>query len=275
MAKYLILAGSNFLGTPNQLSGCINDLANVRAAAEARGFAVLADLRDHAMTAANWKAALLAAAACAQAGDLVLHMHSHHGAQIEDPAEPEGLAEVWCPDDFDWSPEHMIEDHWMGQLVASLAAGALWVDWADCCHAGDSLRTFWGKGERPRYIENPALRGWIFNTVSRPMVVAGPDRRGILLAACRSDQTSADAVIDGQACGAFTAKMLAAGAIANTDTYGELLAAATLGLQLGGFNQRPELDCPTGGDALVSFTEPGNARFWPQPLARALTGGAA
>lgn len=256
MSKFALFAGSNFLGTPNQLAGCVNDVINVRARAEAAGFTTLADLRDHAMTTVAWKAALTAAAACAQPGDIVLHMHSHHGAQIQDPDEPNGLAEVWCPDDFDWSPEKMIEDKWMGALVASLAPGVLWVDWADCCHAGDSLRTLWGPGERPRYIPNPALKSWLGDFLSRPMVVAGPDRRGILLAACRSNQTSADTVLDGQPCGAFTGKMLASGALALQQTYHGLMAETTEALALGGYDQRPELDCPTGGDQLIAFAEP-------------------
>jgi len=256
MSKLALFAGSNFLGTPNQLAGCVNDVINVRVRAEAAGFVVTGDLRDHAMTCANWKAALQAIAAQAKAGDIVLHMHSHHGAQIQDPGEADGLAEVWCPDDFDWSPERMIEDKWMGELIASLAPGVLWVDWADCCHAADSLRALWGPGERPRFIPNPKLFGWLGNLLSRPMVVAGPDRRGILLAACRSNQTSADTVLDGQPCGAFTGKMLASGALNAPRTYGGLMTETAEALALGGYDQRPELDCPTGGDRLEAFAEP-------------------
>lgn len=94
--RYAILAGSNFVGTPNELQGCINDIIDVRALIEPSGIKIVADLRDHDMTTSNWKAAMTEVASLAKDGDVIFHSHSHHGAQIQDTSEEDGLAEVFC-----------------------------------------------------------------------------------------------------------------------------------------------------------------------------------
>ena len=53
--RYAVLAASNFLDTPNKLQGCINDLINMKALIEPSGIKILAELRDHDMTAVNWR----------------------------------------------------------------------------------------------------------------------------------------------------------------------------------------------------------------------------
>ena len=246
--RYAILAGSNFVGTQNQLEGCINDLKDVREIIEPTGVIILADLRDKQMTTANWKAALQKAASIAVAGDVIGHFHSHHGAQIKDYNDPDGLAEIYCPDDFDWSTEHMITDKWMAALLKTLKPGVVWLDWADCCHAGDSLKAFWDKDERPKYIPNPELEGIKFKSVSGPMVVSGADRNGILLAACRSGQTSSDCRMGGRPCGAFTNAMISSVNNLPNGNYEEMMIRATQLLSLNGFEQRPEIDAKPGDE---------------------------
>jgi hypothetical protein len=252
--RYAILAGSNYIGTANQLAGCLNDLSNVRQLIEPTGITILADLRGKDMSTVNWKEALREACSKAQPGDTVFHMHSHHGTQIKDPSESDGLSEVYCPNDFDWSPEKMITDKWMAGLMKAVNPQAIWVDHSDCCHAGDSLRTLWCPNERPRYIRN---RHGIIESLCglgrrrthlSPMVVSSPDRQGILLAASRSDQTSADAYIGGESCGAFTHYLLQAINEDKIATYEALLLRVTQLLGLGGYNQRPEIDAKLGDE---------------------------
>ena len=246
--RYAVLAGSNFLGTENQLAGCINDLIDVRKMIEGTGITILADLRDAQMTTANWKAALMNAAAIAQPGDVIFHMHSHHGATLPDANEPNGVEEIWCPNDFDWSPEHMIDEEWLSHtLLASMKTGVRWVDWADCCHAGNSFRGLWCPGEKPRFIPNPDLKDFDAKKVS-PIVVSHQNVKGILLAGCRCDQTSADAYINGEHCGAFSHSMEQAIAGNPAGTYQDIMLKATQLLGLGGYDQKPELDCAAGDE---------------------------
>jgi hypothetical protein len=216
---------------------------------EPTGVIILADLRDRDMTAANWKAALQSAVDKAVTGDVIFHMHSHHGTQIPNSTETDGLSEVWCSNDFDWSPDRMITDKWMASLISKLKPGVKWIDWADCCHAGDGLRSLWCQGEKPRFIRNPNVNDSECKAFSlSPMVVEGTDRKGILMAACRSSQTSADAYIKGEHCGAFSHFMLQAINEKPGASYEELMLRTTQLLGLGGYDQKPELDCPTGED---------------------------
>lgn len=264
--KFAVLAGSNYKGTPNELGGCIQDVINMRAHLEELGYTIIADLRDSDMTAANWRAALaeMQAKVNETSGPAIAgHSHSHHGAQTRDltGTEPDRLSEIYCADKFDWTAKTMITDKQMGRHVSGYRPGVTYWDVADCCHAGDSLRSLWCPGEKPRYIQNPELKGIISNLIN-PMVISGDDRKGILLAACRSNQTSADAVIDGKPCGAFTNALLRAWKEAPFASYQRLMLKATNILSLGGYDQRPELDCPTGAQELPAFQLPASGRSW-------------
>ena len=130
------------------------------------------------MSTQNWKNALQKVASLAQPGDIIFHGHSHHGSQIDDPDSDGGLESVWCPNDFDFSPEKMITSHWMAALVGSLKPNVKWVDHADCCHSGSSMRMLRsGKQEKYKYIPNHALIGKQFTSV-RTIVVSGPNSKG-------------------------------------------------------------------------------------------------
>ena len=251
MKKYALLAGSNFVGTQNELNGCLNDLDNMRSLLEAYDVEIVADLRGSDMTTSNWKNAMMDIAKKAESGDTIFHSHSHHGAKTRS-LDGMGFDEIWCPDDFDWKDAHMIRDDWMAALMDMLKPGVKWIDFCDCCHAGGSLRDLWYQNERPRYIENPELTNKLFGFNSKPtvtpLVVSGENYKGILLAACRSNQTSADAFIDGQYCGAFTYHFLKALRENMEGNYEELMIRTTDLLGLGGYDQKPELDCKTGDE---------------------------
>lgn len=172
--RYAILAGSNFVGTPSELKGCINDLKDVRAMIEGSGIEIIADMRDADMTANNWKAALTRAAALAQPGDTVFHMHSHHGTQIKDPSEADGLAEAWCSNDFDWSPQRMITDKWMANLITSLKPGVVWLEWADCCLSGETkIPLLDGTEATIKELCNRQEPFWVYSCTPDGTIVAG------------------------------------------------------------------------------------------------------
>jgi len=191
------------------------------------------------MSTKNWLALLEKYIRDANPGDIVFHAHSHHGAQVSDSTETDGLAEVWCPDDFDWDPDHMIVDDQMDKLLSLLKPGAQFVDWADCCHAADSLRELMFKDEKAKFIPNFDLSSAIMRITSTPI---DPDRRpGVTqLAACRSNQTSADACIGGHCCGAFTHYALEIWGELGSPAYGPLIDATVPRLSRYGYSQRPE-----------------------------------
>ena len=53
------------------------------------------------------------------------------------------------------------------------------------------------------------------------------------------------------------------------------MADTTEALALGGYDQRPELDCPTGADVLEAFAEPANLEPSGTTLYKMLFGGLA
>jgi hypothetical protein len=176
-------------------------------------------------------------------GDVLIHHHSHHGAQIKDNMESDGLAEVWCPDDFNWSPSNMITDDWMSELLwTNLPKGVRYVDIADCCHAGDSLRclNLYMADETAKFIPNPEVQKMKGQEVI--LRITG-HHSGIQMAACRSGQTSADAFIENQYCGAFTYYFLKAWDQLQNPFYNQLVDRTAYLLAENHFEQIPELDC--------------------------------
>lgn len=240
MSRIAILAGTNYEGQSHALRGCLNDMSDIKAQLKKINFeGQIIEVLSKDMTTQNWLSAIEEAVANAKPGDVIFHAHSHHGAQVQDEFEEDGLAEVWCPDDFDWSPERMIKDEQMRAILERLPVEALFVDWADCCHASDSLRTMPFKDEKPRFLANPALTAAAMTHIASTVV--DPDySRCIQLAACRSEQTSADARINGYYCGAFTHYALQVWSVDWYVKYGRLIDQSKQLLSRNGYSQSPE-----------------------------------
>jgi len=133
----------------------------------------------------------------------------------------------------------------VASILKKLHEKARLVDWADCCHAAGSTRDLFYKDERPKFIPNNDVNGrWIVK--GTPVEVE--DRPNIIQpAACRSNQTSADAFIDGSYCGAFThyaLEVLDEGSIC----YGDLIDLTLQRLSRNGYSQCPEF-CGTSENA--------------------------
>ena len=238
--KYAVLVGINYPGTSNELRGCVNDvLARKEILVKNFGFTDIAVMTDSQATTAKIKSILQAAKKVCTEKDLFYFMYSGHGAQIPDATEADGMAEIICPIDFNWEREHMITDDdfaavldgFKGQFVACF----------DSCHSGDGLRDF---DVKSKFIPFPAHLPLMRPKV-KPLVYADKTRKGILMAGCHSDQTSADANIGGKYCGAFSYCMNAALEAADYKiTYFDLINQTAAILKQRGFNQVPELDCP-------------------------------
>ena len=239
MKRIALLVGINKYDCGQNLNGCLNDVEALNTKLQKIGFDSIAILRDAEACAKNWLEALRELISMGSPGDMLFHAHSHHGAQIKDTSEADGLAEVWCPPDFDWSPEHMITDKQMKAALDMLNISALFTDWADCCHASDSLRGIAFKGALDRFIPNPDIDILGARQIVSHIVV-DPRPNVLQLAACRSEQTSADAFIDGRYCGAYTHYGLEVWDEFIRPLNGELIDATALRLSRYGYGQRPE-----------------------------------
>jgi hypothetical protein len=158
-----------------------------------------------------------------------------------------------CPVDFDWSPERALLDSDFADIFAGIpkGVGLTWV--SDSCHSGNLARTFLCNNlaayRKPRTFPVPADIAWRNATAVesgvQPLGFARSVKHlhGVLLAGCKSEQTSADAFIDGRFCGAFTTALLAR--LAEPDGYQKpaaaIVAEANAWLENKGYEQDPQI----------------------------------
>jgi hypothetical protein len=146
MTKKALLFGLNYVGTPNQLNGCINDVLNIQQfLIEKCDYApediqLLTDETSQKPTRANMQMGLQTLVESAVAGDTLLVHYSGHGARIRDQSrdETDGMDEVLVP--LDYSSSGLITDDWLFQSVLTKVPAGVTLWWfMDCCHSGTIL----------------------------------------------------------------------------------------------------------------------------------------
>ncbi len=219
MADRALLVGINmYPGCP--LAGCVDDIeffardilvkklnysqADVRLITDTRA------TTQEILTRLNWLVNGL------NAGDRILFYFSGHGAQFagrDTAGEVDGLNEVICPVDFDWTESKMITDHQFKALFSRIPAGVKFNWVSDSCHSGDLTKNFLrtgGRYNKPKTMPVPVDIKWRIETaikknfkpISRAMV------RGVLdvgfISGCTNTQTSSDTEVNGVPCGALS-----------------------------------------------------------------------
>jgi hypothetical protein len=237
--KRALLAGTNYIGSRYQLNGCVNDIeARKQILIEHFNFTEIVVLLNDEATTAAIKDALLRLRAKTQPGDLIYFAWSGHGSNIPDETEEDGVAEVICPDDFNFSAEHMITDDWFREYINNYPEGVCFVGTLDSCHSGDAFRGVVGS----RFIPNPETLG--LRKITRPILFNDNSRKGILMAGCHSNQTSADAYIKGDYWGAFSYYLNKVLVDNNyIITYRALIGKNAELLHKNGYSQVPTLEC--------------------------------
>lgn len=273
MSRKAFLVGVNRYPDPrNNLRGCVNDvLLMAKTLQEHYGFTKRSDVRlltDERATTSAIRKGLEWLVREASAGDTLVFHFSGHGTQVRDLSGDEladRLDEIICPYDLDWNDPFTDDD--MAKICGELSEGALLTVVLDCCHSGTGLRDFQRIDLPVRYKFIPAPvevrhrsepriedRG-----VDRSVTMTGPGKKlpvrrfgigvtatnAVLIAGCRSDQTSADAWIDGDFHGALTYylwRSLRDGKWAIS--YRTLIAATGAALADHNFDQVPQLEGP-------------------------------
>lgn len=275
-SKKALVVGINYAGTGNDLKGCLNDAANMQRLLESRGFTVEMML-ETAATTAGIKEGLKRLVTGAVPGDVIVFHYSGHGSQLPSKVEADGWEEIICPIDLNWTTK-VITDDTLRQIFHSVPNGVNTTVILDCCHSGDaldqdahfspvkSLDVPAAVIEGGRYLAPPAkieakLEG-------REMVEWTTEKdinaSALLIAGCRSDQTSADAFIDGTYQGAATASILAAVSKQPSITYKQLVNSANQYMVANQYEQRPQLDGFSGLYDEV-FLEPFGSVIEPTP----------
>ena len=230
MARKALLVGINYPGTSHALRGCVNDVTMVSDMLTRKfGFRAKEKrmLTDNSATTENIISRLEWLVHGAQPGDFLHFHYSGHGSQMIDSKydtdyEPDGLDEILCPIDLNWR-DKVVTDDQLKAIFDTVPVGVHLSVVLDCCHSGtglDSEDIYRPLGiapkareygpdspNRARLLPMPAdiaNRGMGLDLQPRERKIRNVDNDGLMVSGCQAHQTSADAWIDNQYCGAAT-----------------------------------------------------------------------
>ena len=258
--KRALLVGINYIGTQNELRGCINDINNVASYLQTtRSYPsgsciVLSDVAPRKPTRANILAAFNELLQGVRAGDELWFHYSGHGSLQRDynGDEESGSDSCICP--LDYNRVGLITDDVVrSELAARVPAGARLYIVLDMCHSGTGcdLRH---KFDDTSYLVNEAASlpqtyeptAWALRQTSyefkRYAKTAG---EVFCISGCQDTQTSADAYLGGQAAGALTHSLLQSLKANPGASYKwkHLLKDVCCRERVGRFPQRTSLTC--------------------------------
>lgn len=249
-----LLVGINTYPTA-PLNGCVNDIVDMadflvaQCAFQKQEIRLLSDKRA---TTAGITQRLDWLVKGIKKGDRVLFHYSGHGAQMatrNPEQEIDGLDEVICPVDFDWSDAHAIRDKQFAEIFSKVPEGVEFIWVSDSCHSGGLTREI--PHNAIRAFPCPADIAWR-NEAARsikktPMGLAKAAAKtinGALISGCGSTQTSADAVFANRPNGALTYFLLHElnKPKGKTQPLTSLVKAVNASLKSHGYQQKPELE---------------------------------
>jgi hypothetical protein len=266
--KKALLVGINYPGTSSELRGCVNDVIDMQEMLGGiYGFSDMKTLLDEQATTQNILDELENLVRGATAGDVLFFHYSGHGSQMMDNSdadhEPDGLDEIICPIDLDWKRK-VIRDDDLKRIFDKVPADVNLTVVLDCCNSGggmDQIEQYQPETKRvfeiargeSRYMAPPnnAIKRHL-GVKPRTVQSRQVDQTGLLISGCRSDQTSADAYINGRYNGACTYMLIKTLREADWSCdYKTLIDTLNNLMEVHGFTQRPELN---GSSALYSKT---------------------
>jgi hypothetical protein len=212
--KRALLIGINYIGSENELNGCINDVKNVKNLLTTKfgykeeNIRLLSDDQcdENKPTKQNILDNIGQFVGKTKPGDVLFIQYSAHGTQVpcqnhsqdSNPDTP-GEDDALCPLDFDSYDGYdgFITNETLKEiLVNKIPVGAKLRFFADCCHSGGIL-------DLPFLYRN----GSQFMQLE-PLDAQSPDCLSI--SGCKDNQTSADAMFNHQYAGALTWSLLKA-----------------------------------------------------------------
>lgn len=219
MNRALLVGINNYPTAP--LNGCVNDVTDMA------GFLV-----DHCSFRKNEISLLVNERATRigilerlgllltgiQSGDRIFFHFSGHGVQLptrNPQGEWDGLDEVICPYEFNWTEDTTLRDKEFASIFSSIPKGVLFTWVCDSCHSEDVHKMMANPSlqVKKRTIDPPADIAWGIETAQEKNIIPFGIRRiadgnVLLVSGCKSDETSADAKINGKFNGALTYHLL-------------------------------------------------------------------
>ena len=213
MKRTALVVGVNYLGTPAQLAGCVQDALDWDAVLRSRGYDVtlrlekmatkanvLADLRSH-VSAARWR-------------DRFVFCFSGHGTWVPDTDgdEIDRRDEALCPIDYDSAG--VITDDELHEVFSAARFGVSITVLSDSCHSGTVARAL-VPAERaplrsPKFVSPADIAAIRVDRATAAVAeLRAPARtrsrpRAVLLSGCEDHEFSYDAWFGDRPNGAFT-----------------------------------------------------------------------
>ncbi len=299
VVRRALLVGINQYPDPrNNLNGCVNDVLMMAKVLTEHFQFKQEDIRlltDHRATTENIRHRLGWLVDGAAAGSVLVFQFSGHGSQVRDRNGDEledGLDEIICPYDLDW--DNPFTDDALNDFIKSVANDVNLTLILDCCHSGTGTRLFFkepirGPAPNPRYLTPPPDIGFrasagvdvASEAAERTVNMVGlrtPKKRqfgvsivqqnAILIAGCRSDQTSADAWIDNDYHGALSYSLRWALARNRYSvSYRQMVEDAGKWLEAQRYEQIPQLE---GRDDMLDWSFLGLDEHRPKPVVAGL-----
>lgn len=254
MNRALLVGVNKYPSQP--LHGCINDIQDMaKFLVERCNFSfddirLLVDsraTRDAIIERLGW---LLSGI---RSGDRVFFHFSGHGAQLptrNPQGEVDGLDEVICPVDFDWTETHTIRDKDFHKLFSTIPEGVEFVWISDSCHSGDLSKEMLLPKTLSREMTYPPDIYWRLSTAKqkglKPLSFSKTAAvlNLALISGCLSNQTSADAFFGNKANGALTYFLLKQlNAISGLSMpLTNIVEKTKAALKNAGYEQEPQLE---------------------------------
>lgn len=254
--KKALLIGINYVGSAEQLNGCVNDITNIQKfLIQNCGYTEnnITVLTNNNASDKNIENAICNLTLGCKSGDSLFFHYSGHGASVPgSKVEKDGKDEAIIPNDY--LTGGFITDDWLfTNLCMKVPQGAsLWA-FTDCCHSGTMFDLKYNWQYNPTYLKGTINKTVQYNSndwtsnFNVSILSESKDTIGsvYLFSGCQDEQTSADACFFGQSQGAFSYCLLQF--IQNnintlkTKSLGDVLKEIDCRLAINGFSQKSQL----------------------------------
>lgn len=226
-----LLIGINYIGTENELYGCINDTSSINTLITNYNFqkiCILTDNTDKKPNRVNILNEFTKLLSNSQPGDVLLLFYSGHGSYILDKNNNEktGKDQLIVPCDLNG----IIDDELKNIIQTNLKKDATLIALFDCCHSGSILDL------KYQYMDSLDKNNFTENTNETETT-----GNVIMISGCNDIQTSSDAYINNKNQGAMTWAFLEAFKSEKNITWRNLLIKMRDLLQKSNFDQLPQL----------------------------------
>lgn len=229
--KKALLIGINYTGTKDELSGCINDVNNIKNRLITKGFnniETMTDLTSKKPTRENILNGLTNLLVNSQAGDLLFFSYSGHGTYIIDKNNDENTGYDQCIYPIDTNI--IVDDEIKNIILKNLKSNVTLCAIFDSCFSGSVLDL--------RYQYMDSLNYDKFTENEKESETLG---NVFMISGCSDYQTSADAVINKTPTGAMTWSLLESLKQKPNCSWRELLQNMRSLLKTSNFDQIPQL----------------------------------